>query len=342
MGTLGVGIIGAGPVTQAIHLPALARLGDLFTVRRIMDIDPGVARTVAARVGAAPAGTVAEVLEDPAVDVVAICSPHAFHADQTILACQTGKRAVLTEKPFTESVADAERVAAVSRATGVPVMVGTMHLYDPGWRAAFEAWGTGPATTIRSSVVLPPNPRMEDFATEVTGRPPAAPPSGPPTTEQRARSVHGGLMGLAIHNIPHVRALLPAGALVVADAVALPHGYHVAATYGECQIEWQFAMYDTWRPDWVFEAYAPHKAMHVQFTPSYVQAGSASATVTTPQGTTTVRPAPDNGYVAEWRELARVARGDVPPPDPDGLVADLALALTVADAAAAFVRGGQA
>ena len=31
--TLGVGILGSGPVTQAIHLPALARLTDLFTVR---------------------------------------------------------------------------------------------------------------------------------------------------------------------------------------------------------------------------------------------------------------------------------------------------------------------
>ena len=29
---LGVGFVGAGPVTQAIHLPTLARLTELFTV----------------------------------------------------------------------------------------------------------------------------------------------------------------------------------------------------------------------------------------------------------------------------------------------------------------------
>ena len=49
---LGVGILGAGPVTQAIHLPTLARLPDKFRVTAVMDIDSQVASSVAARAGA--------------------------------------------------------------------------------------------------------------------------------------------------------------------------------------------------------------------------------------------------------------------------------------------------
>ena len=41
--TLGVGFVGAGPVTQAIHLPTLARLGDEFAIRHVTDVDPVVA-----------------------------------------------------------------------------------------------------------------------------------------------------------------------------------------------------------------------------------------------------------------------------------------------------------
>ena len=57
-GQLGVGIIGAGAVTQAIHLPTLARLPDQFRVVTVMDVDAGAAELVAARAGAEPAQTV--------------------------------------------------------------------------------------------------------------------------------------------------------------------------------------------------------------------------------------------------------------------------------------------
>ena len=49
---LGVGFTGAGSVTQAIHLPTLARLIDLFQVRQVYDVVADVAARVAERVGA--------------------------------------------------------------------------------------------------------------------------------------------------------------------------------------------------------------------------------------------------------------------------------------------------
>ena len=47
-----------------------------------MDLDEGVARSVAARTGARSTTDVQVLLDDPAVDVVAVRSPHQFHAEQ--------------------------------------------------------------------------------------------------------------------------------------------------------------------------------------------------------------------------------------------------------------------
>ena len=55
----------------------------------------------------------------------------------------------------------------------MPILVGAMHTFDPGWRSAVQPWGDLPSSSsaIRSSIVLPPNSRFEDFATELITRP---------------------------------------------------------------------------------------------------------------------------------------------------------------------------
>src|ERR1700712_3690156 len=207
---IGVGILGAGPVTQAIHLPTLARLTDTFRVAAIMDVDEDIARSVASRVGARPTTDMGSLLSDPEVEGVVICSPHQFHADQVIAACRAGKKAVLCEKPFATTSEQPEAIAAVATETGVPVLVGAMHTFDPGWLAAKVNWGDLPETAnyIRSSIVLPPNPRFEDFATEVITRPAARQPDYD-DPDVIAGMVNGGVLGLAIHDLPLVRTFLP-------------------------------------------------------------------------------------------------------------------------------------
>jgi predicted dehydrogenase len=54
------------------------------------------------------------LLEDPAVDVVYIASPHSMHREHVELAFEAGK-AVLCEKPLTLNAADAELVVAQAR-----------------------------------------------------------------------------------------------------------------------------------------------------------------------------------------------------------------------------------
>ncbi|TCC30955.1 Gfo/Idh/MocA family protein [Kribbella speibonae] len=339
--TLGVGFLGSGPVTQAIHLPTLARLTDHFTVRHLNDVDAGVAAAVAQPAGTAYSTSLDALLGDPLVDVVAICSPHGFHAEQVIAACRSGKKAVLCEKPLAMSADEAAAIATASAETGVPVLVGSMHVYDPGWRAAVAHWGDLPATchTIRSSVVLPPNARFEDLATEVTSRP-AFPAMDLSDVGIRAGLVHAGVMGLAVHDLPLIRTLLPRyGDLRVISATLLtPFGYRILMVAGGKFVELHAVMSQTWQPRWVLEAYADDQVLHTEFTPSYVHAGSAVSTLTTAETAQVFGPRETNGYEAEWLELAAVVRGEVSPPDLDGLVDDLRFTVAVADAAAEAVR----
>ena len=89
-----------------------------------------------------------------------------------------------------------------------------------------------------------------------------------------------------------------------------PFGYQIVLTAGGKRIELHATMpANPWRPEWVLEAYSDDQALQVDFSPSFVQAGSAVATLRTAESAQTWGPASFNGYEGEWRELAAIARG---------------------------------
>lgn len=340
---LGVGIVGAGPVVQAIHLPTLARLRELFTVRNVMDVDPAVAAAVAARVGARPSSSIADLLADDSVEVVAICSPSAFHASQVVAAMRAGKRAVFCEKPFATDRAAAESIAEASRETGVPVIVGAMHSFDPAWLAVSEEWGAlqQEAHTIRSRIVLPPNALFETSATEVLT---ARPGSGLPDLddpEVRASMVFGGVLGLAIHDLPLIRRFLPTieDARVVSASALSPWGYEFGVSVGGRLVHAIGALTEQWRPTWELEMVSDAARMVVTFTPSYVHAGSGVATFTTGGRSLRFGPYDHNGYEGEWRALHEVvSTGSSRAPALETLIDDLVFAVDLAQAASNTAR----
>ncbi|UZX03123.1 Gfo/Idh/MocA family oxidoreductase [Arthrobacter sp. CDRTa11] len=340
---IGVGFLGAGPVTQAIHLPSLARLTDLFRVSHVMDVNQSVAESVAARVGARSSSAVDDLLADDSVEVVAICSPHKFHAEQVIAACRAGKKAVLCEKPFAVSAAEAADISEVSAETGVPVIVGAMHTFDPGWLEAEKIWGDLPETAhyIRSSIVLPPNARFEDFSTEVITRPVMPTPDYSDPSVVKAR-FEGMVLGLAIHDLPLVRRFVPRfdDLKVLHAAIAKPFGYSITLRSGGRTIELLASINKSWKPDWTLEAYGPESALKVTFTPSYVQAGSAVAEYTAECRKLVAGPFTYNGYEGEWRHIADIIAGTASAPAAKTLIEDLSFAIKIADAAAAVATAG--
>ena len=340
---LGVGILGAGLVTQAIHLPTLARMPSQFRVVTVMDLDARVAEAVAARAGAEPTQSVQAVLEHPGVDVVAVCSPHQFHAEQVAAICAADKRGVLCEKPLATTQAEAEEISKAVTAAGIPLVVGAMHAYDPGWLAAFDAcagW-LGDAHTIRSTIVLPFNDRLEDWATEIASRPALPPRGAVPSAQERAEWIRGLVLGLTIHDLPLVRALAPAFDRVDHAEFVAPFGGVISLTAGQRRVELIAFMRPVWQPDWRLEAWAAEAALSVSFTPSFVHAGSASATIRDRQGERHITALPYNGYEGEWRELHDLVSGAATPRYPlSEIVADLTFATGVAEGAASAVLRG--
>jgi predicted dehydrogenase len=59
-------------------------------------------------------GTYEELVEDSEINVVYVATPHSFHSGNALLALNAGK-AVLCEKPFTLTAAEARGVVAVAR-----------------------------------------------------------------------------------------------------------------------------------------------------------------------------------------------------------------------------------
>jgi myo-inositol 2-dehydrogenase/D-chiro-inositol 1-dehydrogenase len=93
------------------------------------------------------------LLADPQVDAVALVTPTALHADQTIAALEAGKH-VFVEKPLALDVADCERVEAVARRRPAQVaMVGFVRRFDASYvhaRAHIDAGGIGRPFLVRS------------------------------------------------------------------------------------------------------------------------------------------------------------------------------------------------
>ena len=335
MTALGVGVVGAGPVTQAIHLPTLARLRDELVVAHVMDVDATVARSVAARVGASWSTSVEKLLDDPAVEVVAICSPPAVHAEHVRAAIAAGVRGILCEKPFATSLADAQALAVAALESHTPLIVGAMHAFDPAWRAAQDAWGDLAETvhTVRSSIVLPPNRRYEHWASEILAPVPTGEAPDLRGPESRARRFRDSILGLAIHDVPLIRMFAPVIERMSDGEVLEPFGYAVSVAGGGRSVEFFGHMHEHARPAWSVEAWSPHARLRVDFTPSYVHAGSAVATLAAPAHSVQLGPFETNGYIEEWKHLARLARGDPQSAeDVQSIVDDLEYAMRISAA----------
>jgi predicted dehydrogenase len=94
--------------------------------------DPAGKRALAERFGLALTASYAEVLADPAIDAVVLCTPHSRHAAEVIAAAKAGKH-VFCEKPFTLTVEDAKAAIAACKATNVTLHVGFNRRHAPAY-----------------------------------------------------------------------------------------------------------------------------------------------------------------------------------------------------------------
>lgn len=331
--SIGIGFLGGGPVTQAIHLPAIATLGESFHTVRVMDVNPVVANEVALRYGAIGSTDAAPIYEDPAVEVVAICSPNAFHAEQVIASCKAGKKAVLCEKPLAVSKDEAAAIREAALKSGTAIFVGTMHAYDPAYIEARDAWRqTGDtAIQVRSAIFLPTNDIYTDQATELVPVPAPQRPSGPLDVNMKTAMMRGAMLGLAIHNIPLVRDFHPNMGQLKSASFLPPFGYSLVSEAAGSTAELTGLMPGAWPPKWTFEVVGRFHRLYAEVPPSYVMAGSARIELSSPSGTRVFQSG-TNGYQKLWQAVGDTVRhGALPPISLDTAIDDLAFALDLAD-----------
>jgi UDP-N-acetyl-2-amino-2-deoxyglucuronate dehydrogenase len=113
-------IVGPGKVAQ-LHADALARIPGA-TLAAVVGRNEARAETLAGPHHAATHRTLESLLDRGGVDAVILCTPHPLHAEQAIEAARAGLH-VVVEKPMALEPADAERMLAAARDTGVVLSV---------------------------------------------------------------------------------------------------------------------------------------------------------------------------------------------------------------------------
>jgi len=152
--TVRVGVVGAGLVAQAEHIPYLSSLRDRFTVTALAEPSRTVREALAARYGIP--GLHADyraLLDAGGLDAVVVCSPAGTHAEVVLAALDAGLH-VFVEKPMCITLANADAIVAARDRAARVVQVGTMKRYDPAVEAMIESLPSSAADLRYVSVVV--------------------------------------------------------------------------------------------------------------------------------------------------------------------------------------------
>ncbi|MGW1817520.1 Gfo/Idh/MocA family protein [Streptomyces sp. NPDC002125] len=192
--SLKAGMIGGGFIA-GVHARAVRAAGGVL--HGIASSGPDRARRAAKALGAERAyASVDEMLEDRAVGIVHICSPHGTHARYARAALEAGKH-VICEKPLAVTPSDAADLVATAAERGLVATVPFVYRYHPmaveararvasgslgrvvsvrgaylqEWRLAYDedGWWTDPAATGPSRAFGDIGSHLGDLVSFVSG-----------------------------------------------------------------------------------------------------------------------------------------------------------------------------
>jgi predicted dehydrogenase len=136
MPEIGVGIIGTGFMGKT-HAIAYRAVSGIFpttlrpTLQIVADIDPAAAERARDQFGFSRCtADWKELVSDPAVQIVSITSPNAFHREMALAAIAAGKH-VHCEKPIAPNAGEAQEMMDAAEAGGVVTQVGFNYLKNP-------------------------------------------------------------------------------------------------------------------------------------------------------------------------------------------------------------------
>lgn len=124
-----VGIIGAGAISQLVHLPILTERVDVDVVA-LSDADVHKAETLSRRFGVPVVMDTDELLRFDEVDALVLCTPNHLHEEMAVTALEAGLN-LLVERPLASTSEGAERVIEVAETEGLVLSVGVPHRFRP-------------------------------------------------------------------------------------------------------------------------------------------------------------------------------------------------------------------
>jgi UDP-N-acetyl-2-amino-2-deoxyglucuronate dehydrogenase len=153
-------LVGCGAIapTQA---QALKELPDLLQLTHCADLDEKRAADFAAKHGLAVA-TWAELLADPAIDVITLCTPSGLHGSLAAEALRAGKHVVI-EKPMEITVAACDELIAAQQASGRKLAVISQHRFDPASGTVRELLNQGALGRIVGAEIRVPWYRTQEY-----------------------------------------------------------------------------------------------------------------------------------------------------------------------------------
>jgi len=143
---LGIGIVGVGGIALS-HMAALRAVSSARLVA-VCDVDAGRAAEVAHAERCAGYGSVAELLDDAAVEAVIVCTPNMTHEQLGLQALAAGRH-VLMEKPLALTPEGARAVVDEAAARGLALAVGHSHRFTDQSLAIREVIDSGEIGTPR-------------------------------------------------------------------------------------------------------------------------------------------------------------------------------------------------
>lgn len=120
---LRVALVGCGLISES-HVQAYQQHAGRARISVCCDIDgERAARRAAQAGGARPVTSYDEVLADPEVDAVEICTPHHLHPAAVVAAARAGKH-ILCQKPLAKTIAECDAMIDAARDAGVVLFYG--------------------------------------------------------------------------------------------------------------------------------------------------------------------------------------------------------------------------
>lgn len=133
MGKLKVGIIGCGGIANQKHFPALKNNADLAEMVAFCDIIEERATKAAEEYGVEGAKVYTdyrELLADPEIDIVHICTPNVSHSKIAVDAF-AAKKNVYCEKPMSHNPEEAQKMVDAWKESGMKFTIGYQNRFRP-------------------------------------------------------------------------------------------------------------------------------------------------------------------------------------------------------------------